>query len=386
MRRSNPFKAAAFSFSIHRSPGAALDILKDSGALSTTDDKQALIKLYKYAYNHFGDFAGRYDKETKMLGIYDDIKISNPKGDGVERIPGGVIDNLIQPFISYESGLNLASSMISGSDFDGLRPFITGPMYSGSWQVDNGGGNVYTSSQSGMSHINDYLSIWGDNKGAYSGNTGGSSIGKYSSGRASMGDNALYSMGWMGDKKYSNKWQEWGVFNAKKYGLTSSSDIAGVADNTNPFTQGLISNDDRNKWWSSSKLGEGLSLQRKGNTMVVVKTPPPPPTPSAQSSSPAQKMVKLQEQANEVQKQQLAATKEQVKEAKKGNDLKEKQMKQDEAKAHNDHSSKPTYQELIYDTVTNTQWNNQKQRTVSPFQRTISAAALTQYCIVKGFS
>lgn len=279
MRRSNPFKAAAFSFSIHRSPGWALDILKDSGALSTTDDRQALIKLYKYAYNHFGDFAGRYDKETKMLGIYDDIKISNPKGDGVERIPGGVLDNLTQPFTSYESGLNLASSLISGSDFDGLRPFITGPMYSGSWQVDNGGGNVYTSSQAGISHLNDYLSIWGDNKGAYSGTTGGSSIGKYSSGRASMGDNALYSMGWTGDKKYSNKWQEWGVFNAKKYGLTSSSDIAGVADNTNPFTQGLISNDDRNKWWSPSKLGEGLSLQRKGNTMVVIKTPPPPPAP-----------------------------------------------------------------------------------------------------------
>ena len=276
--RSMPFKAAALSFSVQRG-GLAPEILRKSGALSTANDREALIKLYTYAYKYLND-PGRYDKETKMLGIYEGMK--RPYGGGE-----GIAYNATEPFTSYDSGLNLASSTISGTAFDGLRPFITGPMQSGSWQVDdryNINQDSRTLSEAGVKqqHIYDYLSIWNNGRDISGSPSSGSIFGSYAQKRASTGDNTLYSMGWMGDPVMLSKHPEYAVKDPVKYGLVSSLDIAGAIDKTNPFFRGIISDEER-KSWGSPNLEPGYSMQKKGSALVVVKTPTPPPAPPAGS-------------------------------------------------------------------------------------------------------
>lgn len=275
--RSMPFKAAALSFSVQRG-GLAPEILRKSGALSTANDREALIKLYTYAYKHLND-PGRYDKETKMLGIYEGMK--RPYGGGE-----GIAYNTTEPFTSYESGLNLASSTISGTAFDGLRPFITGPMQSGSWQVENRyniNNDPNTISQNGLyqSYIGDYASIWGGGRKITSGTNSSSFAGTNSRGRVSIGDDTLYSMGWVPDLEYYGRHKEDIVTDPRKFGLTSSAELA----NTSSLWKGLPSNEDKLNWLNAEQLAPGLSWQKKGNAMVVVKTPTPPPPPSQQTSN-----------------------------------------------------------------------------------------------------
>ena len=339
--RSKPFRAAAFSFSIHRSPQAALDILKKSGALGAADDRQALIKLYKYAYAHFGDFAGRYDKETQMLGIYDDIKISNPKGGGFGRIAGGILDNAASPFTSVESGINLLSSALSGTAFDGIRPFLAGPMYSGSWQTDdryNINQSADTISEAGVNqqHIADYLSIWGSGKGSSAiFGSESSSFGGYAQEKFSSGDNTLYSMGWVADLGYHNRHPEFIDADPAKFGLTRASDIVGAGSFIEGMPTGRLQYDGK-KTWGVPKLGEGLSLEKRGNAMVVVKTPPPPTAPPATQNGGSNlgmtKIIQNQEKIIDQNKQQIQNSKEQTNNAKKQTDLEERRVRLEEEK------------------------------------------------------
>ena len=170
----------------------------------------------------------------------------------------GILDNTIAPFTTAESGMNLISSSISGTVFDGLRPFLTGPMYSGSWQVDdryniNQDGRTISEAGVKQQHIYDYLSIWNNGRDISGSANSGSIFGGYAQKRASTGDNTLYSMGWMGDETMLKKHPEYIVKDPKKYGLVSSLDI----------------------------LEPGFSMQKKGTALVVVKTPIAPPAPPA---------------------------------------------------------------------------------------------------------
>lgn len=286
--RSVPFRSAALSFSVHRGQETAMNILKKSGALSTPDDMQALVKLYRYALANLtegGMFTGRLTREAKSLGIYDEVMAGNRTGDGWGW--EGIESNLLEPFISPIAQTSILGSILP-FDYQGLRPFFVNMMRTGSWMRDDSGSAYYSPSNAradyGDSMINDYLSVWNR----------GSMLSSYESpyqtaNAPSVGislDNTTYSLG-----RFAHR--DWGTKNpgkvghtAGEFGLYSGKDVQGWEDD--PFMKGLHDRS-RDRWVKGDTRREGR-LVKKGNSYVytyVEEKPVAQAAPSMPASAPA---------------------------------------------------------------------------------------------------
>ena len=261
--RGVPFRSAALSFSVLHGPGNVSKFLRNSGALGTTDDTQALIKLYRYALANLTDggfYTGRYTREAKSLGIYDEVMYGNRKGDGEGRNLEGILYNLTEPFTSAESGINVLSNILP-MDYQGLRPFLANMIYTGSWMRDEGSSSIENDILSQLvdsQHIADIQSVW--NSQPSFGNLAGYSEGNAPSGFGSLGK-TVYALGGIDAK--------WGLKNRDKiniapssFGLKSGANVS--YDKNDPFMQGIGKTD----WWQKDELGREGRLVKKGNAYV----------------------------------------------------------------------------------------------------------------------
>lgn len=283
--RSVPFRSAALSFSVLQGQQRASDMLKASGALSTPDDKQALVKLYRYAlanYSQGGLYTGRYLREAQSLGIYDEVMAGNRKGDGDLEGRSGILYNLTALPTSRVGLSNIIASLMSG-DYIGLRPFITGPILSGSWR-DDGGGYSYINgdTNNALSQfvnsqlIADYQSVWGSN--AISSPTG-STFGYNGPSNPITIDNTTYAMGWNTDREWGMAHPDWIAKDPSKFGLQSGENVVGASDD--PFMKSLTN---RNDWWDKSDSSRKGRLVKKGNALVYTYEEPVEAAPSAGSA------------------------------------------------------------------------------------------------------
>lgn len=261
--RGVPFRSAALSFSVLHGPGNVSRFLRNSGALGTADDTQALIKLYRYALANLTDggfYTGRYTREAKSLGIYDEVMYGNRKGDGEGRNLEGILYNLTEPFTSTESGINVLSNILP-MDYQGLRPFLANMIYTGSWMRDEGSSSIENDMLSQLvdsQHIADIQTVW--NSQPSFGNLAGYSEGNAPSGLGSVGK-TVYALGGIDAK--------WGLKNRDKiniapssFGLKSGANVS--YDKNDPFMQGIGKTD----WWQKTEKGREGRLVKKGNAYV----------------------------------------------------------------------------------------------------------------------
>lgn len=261
--RGVPFRSAALSFSVLHGPGNVSKFLRNSGALGTADDTQALIKLYRYALANLTDggfYTGRYTREAKSLGIYDEVMYGNRKGGGEGRNLEGILYNLTEPFTSTESGINVLSNILP-IDYQGLRPFLANMIYTGSWMRDEGSSSIENDMLSQLvdsQHIADIQSVWSSQPSF--GNLAGYSEGNTPSGLGSLGK-TVYALGGIDAK--------WGLKNRDKiniapssFGLRSGANVS--YDKNDPFMQGIGKTD----WWQKDELGREGRLVKKGNAYV----------------------------------------------------------------------------------------------------------------------
>lgn len=278
--RGIPFRSAALSFSVLQGQQTASNMLKASGALSTPDDTQALVKLYRYAlanYSQGGFYTGRYTREAKSLGIYDEVMSGNRKGDGEGRY-SGIGYNLTEPFVSPISFIDVASNLLSG-DYQGLRPFLPNMIYTGSWMEDKGGTAVTNDALSriaDMQNIADINAVWNS--------TGLPSmfgdIGPSLPSSQITNDTTKYAMGYTVDHEWGRKHRDWIPLAPEKYGLKSGIDSVGVFD---PFMQGLGK---KNDFWEKDVEGRMGRLVKKGNAYVwTYEEEKPAPVVSAVSGA-----------------------------------------------------------------------------------------------------
>lgn len=276
--RGLPFRSAAFSFSILQGTTDAMRNLKASGALSTTDDKQALVKLYRYALANLtenGFYTSRFIREAKALGIYDEVMAGNKKGDGdLEGRISGIQHNLEAPTSSYVGLANIFSGLL-GWDTSSLSSLLTGTVQSGSWQESSENNTadssdalniLWENAQEKASQIADYNRVWNSRNSA----PGSSGVTPLSPSGASAGvssDSTAYAIGWSVDNQWGRRNRDKININPASYGLRSGSDVVGAKDD--PFMQGMAERQaGRGNWWNKYDPNRKGRLVKKGNALV----------------------------------------------------------------------------------------------------------------------
>ena len=224
---------------------------------------------------------GNYLKDIKAKGILENALNENYSIDDKDK--SGILYNLTALPTSRVGLSNIIASLMSG-DYIGLRPFITGPILSGSWRDDAGGYSyIDGDTNNALSQfvnsqlIADYQSVWDSN--AISSPTG-STFGYSGPSNPITMDNTTYAMGWNTDREWGMAHPDWIAKDPSKFGLQSGENVVGASDD--PFMKSLTN---RSDWWDKADSSRKGRLVKKGNALVYTYEKPVEAAPASSASS-----------------------------------------------------------------------------------------------------